>query len=105
MGMLRRLKQLRQLKKTFDYLNDWMITTRIQQSASPESEYPPVAKPDAIAALAMPTGNLEIDEIHAALIDLLQNDLIRTVKDDAGELRFAVTDAGHAKIREILGGF
>jgi hypothetical protein len=100
--MLRRLKQLRQLMRTLGYLRDDRITGTQQP---PELEFQPVAKPDAIAALAMPTGNLEIDGLNAALIDLLQNGFIRTVKDDAGELRFAVTDVGHAKIREILGGF
>jgi hypothetical protein len=65
--------------------------------------YEPVATPDAIAELAMPTGDYDADMLHGALIDLVQNGFVETVRDDIGQLRFAVTESGKLRIKEIQG--
>jgi hypothetical protein len=69
----------------------------------PESVYEPVATPDVIAELAMPTGDRDVDMLHSALIDLVQNGFVNTVRDDTGQLRFAVTELGELRVKEIQG--
>jgi len=97
--MIRRIRRIVAIAKTLAatvaLLNDPPLT--------PEPPYEPVATPDAIAILAMPTGHPDVDMLHGALIDLVQNGFVNTVRDDIGQLRFAVTELGELKVREIQG--
>jgi hypothetical protein len=92
--MIRQIRMIRRILALMRTLPD---------NPSHESVYEPVATPDAIAELAMPTGNPDADMLHGALIDLVQNGLINTVRDDTGQLRFAVTKLGVLKVKEIQG--
>lgn len=66
-------------------------------------EYIEVARADAIAELSFSTGDPQTDGIHAALIDCVQAGYLKTVRGkDDGLLRFGVTSAGKARIKEYL---
>jgi hypothetical protein len=69
-----------------------------------EPAYEPVVRADAIAELSFPSGDRDLDALHAALIDLIQGGFVNSVRGDDGQLRFGVTDLGKQKINEILGG-
>jgi hypothetical protein len=94
--MIRRIRRILAVARTL--LNDPLLT-----APSPELNYEPVATPDAIAELAMPTGDPNTDMLHGALIDLVQSGFVNTVRDDTGQLRFAVTELGGLKLKEIQG--
>jgi hypothetical protein len=94
--MIRQIRRIFALAKVL--LNDPLFTQPL-----PGVAYEPVATPDAIAELAMPTGDRDVDMLHGALIDLVQNGLVNTVRDDTGQLRFAVTELGELKVKEIQG--
>jgi hypothetical protein len=63
--------------------------------------YEPVPVPDAIAMLAMPTGDVTTDSLNAVLIDLVQGGFVETVRDDTGQLRFDVTELGELRIKQL----
>jgi hypothetical protein len=98
--MIRRIRQILAIAKTIvvarTLLNDPLLSP-------PEKPYEPVATPDAIAMLAMPSGDPDTDMLHGALIDLVQSGFVNTVRDDTGQLRFAVTELGELKVKEIQG--
>lgn len=78
-----------------------------EQSPAPDAEkeveYVDVARADAIAELSFSTGSSQTDAIHAALIDCIQSGYLKTVRGvDDGLLRFGVTAAGKARIKEYL---
>lgn len=64
----------------------------------------PVGIADAVARLAVPTGNEDTDAVHEALIDLIQNGLVRVLQgDDDDAFRYGVTQAGLSRVTELLG--
>jgi hypothetical protein len=72
------------------------------EKEAPE-DYIDVARADAIAELSFMTGDPQTDGIHAALIDCVQAGYLKTVRGkDDGLLRFGVTSAGKARIKEYL---
>jgi hypothetical protein len=75
-----------------------------EEKPSPVSPaYIPVNKPDAIAELCLPTGSVQMDEVHIILIDLLQKDLIAAVCTDADPtLRYSATDKGQKLVEDHL---
>jgi hypothetical protein len=81
---------------------DWLEPTPTVE-VKPTPALVGVVKADAIAELCMPTGDVQLDGIHVALIDLIQSGLIECVRDDAGNLRFGTTPAGKQRVQEILG--
>jgi hypothetical protein len=94
--MLRKIRRILALAKAL--LNDPLFSQPL-----PDPACEPVATPDAIAELAMPTGLPDVDMLHGALIDLVQSGFVSTVRDDTGQLRFAVTELGELKVKEIQG--
>lgn len=63
----------------------------------------PVVPADAVAELAFPTGNPDLDFIHSTLIDCVQNGYLKAVRDDCGVLRFGMTRAGQDYVNRFLG--
>lgn len=64
----------------------------------------PVGIADAVAELAVPTRDEDVDAIHAALIDLVQQGLVNVSRGtDDGKLRYGITKAGLSRVLGMLG--
>lgn len=58
---------------------------------------------DAIAELAVRTGNEDLDFLHGTQIDHLQKGWCRAVREADGTLGFVLTRAGMSHARDLLG--
>lgn len=68
------------------------------------SELLPVGIADAVAELAVPTLDEDVDAVHGALIDLIQQGLVHVSRGtEDGKLRYGITQTGLSRVTELLG--
>jgi len=99
-------KLTRLLSAAFQYRKASPVAPELNQSPASNAgpAYTEIGKAEAIAELCLPTGDMNLDNLHVILIDLIQKGFIQAVRiTEDPHLRFIATEAGKQFVEDKFG--